>query len=129
VDIGPSILGLLNVDTAHQGWGRNLFDRGLMDDGFAVIKAGGENRVGLVKGEYLLIDLPGEEPYLSRYGLGFPPEYSLVPSYREPRRRGIMSRMLRGYVEAGLLALRGRKLGIPKKHYGLEPDTKINEEG
>ena len=115
VDIGPSVLGLLGMDDPHQGWGRNLFSATLKDEGFAVIKpSGGEEQVALIEGDRLLMIAPKEKPQLYRYDLGFPPACSENLARKEKELVGQMENRLLAYVETGILALRGRRLGIPE---------------
>jgi phosphoglycerol transferase MdoB-like AlkP superfamily enzyme len=114
VDIGPSVLGLLGVNTPHQGWGRNLFSPTLQDEGFAVIKpSGGEELVALIEGDRLLLVAPKEKPELYRYDLGFPPAGS-EDRYREEKALAKeMEKRLLAYVQTGILSLRARSLGLP----------------
>jgi phosphoglycerol transferase MdoB-like AlkP superfamily enzyme len=111
VDIAPSVLGLLGLDLPHQCWGRNLFSAALQDEGFAVVKpSGGEEKVALIEGDRILIAEPKEKPRLYRYDLAFPP---LAEPLDEPQRLAAMKQKLQAYVETGILALRGRRLGVP----------------
>jgi phosphoglycerol transferase MdoB-like AlkP superfamily enzyme len=111
VDIGPSIVGLLGLDTAHQGWGRNLFSPRLVDPGFVVLKpSGGKEEVALIEGDYLLMRTPKESPRLYRYNLGFPPTTEQID---DPLRIKAMDHRLKAYVATGLLTLRGRQVGLP----------------
>jgi phosphoglycerol transferase MdoB-like AlkP superfamily enzyme len=116
VDIGASVLGLLGLETPHQAWGRNLFDPGLADEGFAVVKpSGGDDLVALIEGEYVLIREPRGNPLLYRCDFGFPPRVDLLPKGEEAERRSAMLKRMQAYVETGLLALRGRHLGLPEE--------------
>jgi len=115
VDIAPSILGLLGLRQAHQSWGRNLFSPSLNDPGFAVFKpSGGEEVAALVEDDYLLIVAPKEKPQLFRYSLDFPPTESANLWAREEEKGEVMRKRLLGYIEAGILGLRGRTLGLPE---------------
>jgi len=115
VDIGASVLGLLGLDVPHQSWGRNLFDPGLEDDGFAVVKpSGGEDMVALIEGDYVLIREPKGNTLLYRCDFGFPPRVELLPKGEAAERRAAMLKQMQAYVETGLLSLRGRKLGVPE---------------
>lgn len=125
VDIGASVLGLLGLEVPHQSWGRNLFDPGLKDDGFAVVKpSGGEELVALIEGDYVLIRESKGSTLLYRCDFGFPPQVELLPKGEEVERRATMLKQMQAYVETGLLSLRDRKLGVPEgadKVGGLEP--------
>ena len=114
VDIGPSVLGLLAMNTPHQGWGRNLFSPTLQDEGFAVIKpSGGEELVALIEGDRLLLVAPKEKPELYRYDLGFPPAGSEDRYEDEKESAQAMEKRLLAYVQTGILSLRARSLGLP----------------
>jgi phosphoglycerol transferase MdoB-like AlkP superfamily enzyme len=114
VDIGASVLGLLGLEMRHQSWGRNLFDSGLKDDGFAVIKpSGGENRVAVVEGDYVLIRDAKGDTLLYRCDFGFPSRVELLPNGEAAERRATMLKKMQAYVETGLISLRDRKLGVP----------------
>ncbi len=114
VDIGPSVLGLLGMNDPHQGWGRNLFSPTLKDEGFALIKpSGGEEQVALIEGDRLLLVAPKEQPRLYRYNLGFPAASTGDLARDEKEQVREMENRLLAYVETGILALRGRRLGVP----------------
>jgi len=114
VDIGASILGLIGLEVPHQSWGRNLFDPGLSDNGFAVVKpSGGEEMVALIEGDYVLVREARGSALLYRCDFGFPPRVELLPKDVEVERRATMLKQMQAYVETGLLSLRGRKLGVP----------------
>ncbi len=114
VDIGPSVLGLLGLAVPHQAWGRNLFAPDLADEGFAVVKpSGGDDLVALIEGEYVLVREPKGNPLLYRCDFGFPPQVELLAKGAEAERRAAMLKRMQAYVETGLLALRGRRLGVP----------------
>jgi hypothetical protein len=116
VDIGASVLGLLGLEVLHQSWGRNLFDPGLKDDGFAVVKpSGGEDMVALIEGDYVLIRESKGSTLLYRCDFGFPPRVELLPKGEAAERREAMLKELQAYVETGLLSLRGRKLSVPEE--------------
>jgi phosphoglycerol transferase MdoB-like AlkP superfamily enzyme len=116
VDIGASVLGLLGLEVPHQAWGRNLFDPGLADEGFAVVKpSGGDDLVALIEGDYVLIREPKGNTLLYRCDFGFPPRVDLLPKEREAERREAMLKRMQAYVETGLLSLRDRKLGVPEE--------------
>jgi phosphoglycerol transferase MdoB-like AlkP superfamily enzyme len=117
VDIGPSVLGLLGLDAPHQGWGRNLFDPGLEDEGFAVVKpSGGDDLVALIEGDYVLIREPRGKTLLYCCDFGFPPKIDLLPRESEPELRAAMLKRMQAYVETGLRVLRERHLGLPEEN-------------
>jgi hypothetical protein len=114
VDIGASVLGLLGLEAPHQSWGRNLFDPGLKDDGFAVVKpSGGEDLVALVEGDYVLIRESKGGTLLYRCDFGFPPRAELLPKGKAVERKATMLKEMQAYIETGLLSLHGRRLGVP----------------
>jgi phosphoglycerol transferase MdoB-like AlkP superfamily enzyme len=115
VDIGASVLGLLGLEVPHQSWGRNLFDPGLKDEGFAVVKpSGGEDLVAMIAGDYVLVREPEGKTLLYRCDYGFPPRVELLPKGEEAERRAAMLKQMQAYIETGLLSLRSRKLGVPE---------------
>ncbi len=116
VDIGPSILGLLGMNGPQQGWGRNLFAAAPDDRGFAVVKpSGGEDRVALIEGDYLLEVAPREKPRLYRYDLGHPPSASDNIRRDQEALADEMEKRLHAYVETAILSLRERALGVPEE--------------
>ncbi len=124
VDIVPSLLGLLGVREPHQSWGRNLFSPSLHDPGFAVFKpSGGEEVAALVEDDFLLLVAPKEKPQLFRFSLNFPPTESENLWATEETRGKAMQQRLLGYIEAGILGLRGRTLGLPETHAALPSPT------
>jgi hypothetical protein len=133
VDIGASVLGLLGLEMRHQSWGRNLFDSGLKDDGFAVIKpSGGENRVAVVEGDYVLIRDAKGDTLLYRCDFGFPSRVELLPKGEAAERRATMLRKMQAYVETGLISLRDRKLGVPgdmEERYSVIRDRGLIPDG
>jgi phosphoglycerol transferase MdoB-like AlkP superfamily enzyme len=123
VDIGPSILGLLGMNDSQQGWGRNLFAAAPDDRGFAVIKpSGGEDRVALIEGDYLLEVAPKEKPRLYRYNLGHPPSVSENILREHEALADEMEKRLHAYVETAILSLHKRALGIPEEIVTVEND-------
>lgn len=116
VDIVPSVLGLLDLETPLQCWGRNLFSPALKDEGFAVIKpSGGEETAALVEGDRILIVSPKEKPSLFRYSLAFPPESSSDLYVAEEGRGKEMRKRLLAYIQSGILNLRERRLEPPEE--------------
>jgi len=70
VDILPTILGLLKIDSPIQSWGRDLFRLDTDDPGWALIKpSGGEPTVAFIKGDNFLVEAPGIKPVLYHYSL------------------------------------------------------------
>jgi len=114
VDIGPSVMGLLGIDTPTQAWGRNLFSPALKDAGFAVIKpSGSEEVVALIEGDRLLMRDPKTPPKLYRYSLDNPTAGELDETASDPQRAKQMEKRLLAYVQTGILSLRERHLGLP----------------
>ncbi len=113
VDIIPSTLGLLGMDIPHQSWGRNLFAINDSDPGFAVIKpSGGEEVAAIIEGDLILKYAPKTRPVLERFSLGFPPNTEKLPVKNNPVVKKL-KKELRAYIEAAILALRERKIGVP----------------
>lgn len=124
VDITPSILGLLGMDSPHQCWGRNLFSPGLYDDGFALLKpSGGEERVALVSGDCVLVKTPKSKPHLYRYSLGSSPLCTSVLAEKEQLRVQEMSNKLHAYTEAAIIALKRSMLAISPDARGTRKCT------
>jgi len=69
--------------------------------------------VALIEGEYVLVREPKGNPLLYRCDFGFPPQVELLGRGAEAERRAAMLKRMQAYVETGLLALRGRRLGVP----------------
>ena len=125
VNIAPSILGLLNIDTPAAHWARNVFendfgrgDGGSDDagDNFAVFKgSGGDNAVAIARGDLLFVLGDDGQPRLYRYDLGFPPSVELLsdPASVPTARR--MRRELEGYVQAALNDLTTYRAGPAAK--------------
>ncbi|MEZ4484639.1 MAG: LTA synthase family protein [Syntrophotaleaceae bacterium] len=98
----------------HQCWGRNLFALPATDEGFAVVKPSGGDRVALIEGDRVLVVAPKGKPSLYRYGLGHPAVASenLYATGKDQAEE--MEKRLRAYVETGILNLRARHLGLPE---------------
>ncbi|MBW1703949.1 MAG: LTA synthase family protein [Deltaproteobacteria bacterium] len=110
VDILPTILGLLKIDTPIQSWGRDLFRLDPDDPGWALIKpSGGEPTVAFIKGDKFLVEAPGIKPVLYHY--------SLYPWDTQPITKGNdglckkYKLALESYVETGIDALRRNVAG------------------
>lgn len=115
VDMEPTILGLLGDGITHQSWGRNLFALDENDPGYAIIKpSGGEERVAYIADDYLLELAPKEKPRLYQYQLGAQPHGSDDLYTADKERAETMKKSLQGYIETGILSLRGRTLGVPE---------------
>ncbi len=112
VDIVPSVLGLLGLEVPHQSWGRNLFSPVFQDEGFALIKpSGGEETVGFVRGNRILIMSPKRSPHIYRYSFGSTPSFGSDESDHAADRR--MARNAQALIESGIVALNTRRLGAP----------------
>jgi hypothetical protein len=67
--------------------------------------------VALIEGDHLLLKEPKVGAQLYRYSLAFPPA---VQPLDDAERKKAMTHRLDAYIETGLLALRNRKLGVPR---------------
>jgi phosphoglycerol transferase MdoB-like AlkP superfamily enzyme len=71
IDIVPTIMGRLGGTVRHQCWGRDLLSLPPSDKGFGVIKpSGGEQIVGIVSDDRILIKSPTTAPKVYDYRLG-----------------------------------------------------------
>ncbi len=71
IDVVPTIMGRLGGTVRHQCWGRDLLSLPQDDKGFGVIKpSGGEQIVGIVSDDRILIKSPTTAPKVYRYQLG-----------------------------------------------------------
>jgi hypothetical protein len=114
MDILPSIVGLVGLDTPHQAFGRDLFRLKADDPGHAYVKRVGEPMPGWIEGTEILVGGVGSLGHLYRLDLGFPPGVSNELGLKETERTVQLSRNLDAFVVAGLNTLE-RRLASPKR--------------
>ncbi|MFN0204903.1 MAG: LTA synthase family protein [Planctomycetota bacterium] len=110
LDIVPTILGLLGIDTIHQSFGRNLFELPAGDAGRAYVKACGDANVGWIEGNDITISALERPTKLYEFQLGFPPSATVNSS---PGRTQLMSEMeqkLRSMVRVGISTIEQRRV-------------------
>lgn len=113
LDIEPTILGLLGVNSPHQSFGRDLFRLPPDDLGHAYVKAAGSSVIGWIEGDEIAISLPGKPVRLHKYDLSFPPGASDDLAAGEPEHLQRMEQHLRGFVVTALATLQGRHCAPP----------------
>jgi len=106
VDILPTLLGILGLETKHSSWGRDLLSLNEDDSGFAVIVL--DEKLGLVEGSYFYLHWAGsvkilfdlnESPYLQN---------NLFDSLSEKSDR--MNYRLNSYIQMANYLSRGGRL-------------------
>ena len=108
VDVVPTIMGLLGGSYTQDCWGRNLLALAPDDPGLAVIKpSGSEQIVALVQGDYLLSEVPGSPPHLTRFQLQPMTEIPTQDHERQQR----MQKVLEAYLQTALGALLDNRTG------------------
>lgn len=108
LDILPSILGLLGLDSPHQAFGRDLFRLPPDDPGHAYVKRPGAPMLGWIKGDEILVASTGSPAHLYRLDLGFPPNASGNLSDTQRAKTAVLARDLDAFVVTGLHTLKQR---------------------
>ncbi len=107
VDILPTLLGIMGIETKHSSWGRDLLSLDDSDPGFAVIVL--DEKLGLVEGDMFYIHWAGsvkilfdisDDPYL---------QTNLFDSL--PDVAAGMDRRLNSYIQMANYLSRGGRLG------------------
>ncbi len=114
LDILPSIVGLVGLDTPHQAFGRDVFRLRADDPGYAYVKRVGEPMPGWIEGNEILVGGVGAQGRHYRLDLGFPPGVSEELGQREPESRDKLSRHQEAFIVAGLHTLE-RRLAAAKR--------------
>jgi phosphoglycerol transferase MdoB-like AlkP superfamily enzyme len=110
VDVLPTVMGLMDIKSVSQSWGRDLFRIDQTDQGWAIIKpSGGGKTVGLIKGDLFFVTAPKMEPLAYRYSLNpwNPEEVKLTAEETDA-----LSKTLHGYVQAAINALMTSHAGV-----------------
>jgi phosphoglycerol transferase MdoB-like AlkP superfamily enzyme len=110
VDVLPTVMGLMDIKSVNQSWGRDLFRIDPNDQGWAIIKpSGGGKTVGLIKGDLFFVTAPKMEPLAYRYSLNpwNPEEVKLTAEETDA-----LSKTLHGYVQAAINALMTSHAGV-----------------
>ncbi len=108
LDILPTILGLIGLDSPHQAFGRDLFRLPADDPGHAYVKRPGEPMLGWIKGNEILVASTGSPAHLYSLDLGFPPSASGDLSDAERSGTATLVRDLDAFVVTGLHTLKRR---------------------
>jgi phosphoglycerol transferase MdoB-like AlkP superfamily enzyme len=115
LNIAPSVFGLLQLDTPHASWGRNLFSSDYPDENFAIFKgsggSGSDQAVVMMRGDKLLVvDSLGQTKL---WNIRLNPDPGVTP-LRDDALLKQMQRELFGYVQAAMTDLTAQKAGPPK---------------
>lgn len=103
VDVVPTIMGRLGGRYRNQCWGRDLLTLPADDKGFGVIKpSGGEQIVGIVEGDKILIKSRATEPKVYAYRFGREPGVELLEHVPET---GGMNRRLEAFLQTATKSL------------------------
>jgi len=113
MDILPSIVGLVGLDTPHQAFGRDVFRLKAEDPGYAYVKRVGEPMPGWIQGNEILVG-GGAHARRYRLNLGFPPSASEDLAMKEPVLTAQLSRNQDAFIVAALNTLE-RRLASPKR--------------
>ena len=114
MDILPSIVGLVGLDTPHQAFGRDVFRLKADDPGYAYVKRVGEPMPGWIEGNEILVGGVGSQGHHYRLELGFPPTASEDLALKAPERTAQLSRHQDAFIVTGLNTLE-RRLASPKR--------------
>lgn len=110
VDVLPTVLGLMNITSAHQSWGRDLFRLDPDDKGWAVIKpSGGGQTVGLIRDDMLYVTSPGVASSLYQFSLN---PWTVTQTRFSGDISEMLSRELHAYVQTGLDTLLSFRAGV-----------------
>lgn len=110
VDIVPTIMGRLGGTVRHQCWGRDLLSLSQEDKGFGVIKpSGGEQIVGIVSDDKLLIKSPTTAPKVYRYQLGDSWGVEVIDNATEARE---MNTRLEAFLQTATQSLLDNTAGV-----------------
>ncbi|HRD04710.1 MAG TPA: LTA synthase family protein [Verrucomicrobiota bacterium] len=115
LDILPTVVGILGLDTPHQAFGRDLFRLPPDDPGQAYVKRVGEPILGWIQGDEILTASLDAPAHFYRLGLGFPPSASADLASAQPERATAFSRELDAFVVAGLHTLNRRLASAPAR--------------
>ena len=103
VDIVPTIMSTLGVESNHQCWGRSLVDLDPADSGFAIIKpSGNEPTVAMIQGGNIVTYSTELGSHLYQYQLGA--GASAEPLVNE-NLKSQMTQSIKDYVQTGLISL------------------------
>jgi phosphoglycerol transferase MdoB-like AlkP superfamily enzyme len=118
VDVLPTSLGLLEVRSAGQPWGRDLFRLDSHDRGWAVIKpAGTSQKAAFIRDNYLVILKPEFAPELYKFELN---PWRAVKTSGQPDMASTLSRDASAYLQTAITALASKHAGItPQKIHDL----------
>jgi arylsulfatase A-like enzyme len=110
VDVLPTSLGLLEVRSAGQPWGRDLFRLDARDSGWAVIKpAGTSQKAAFIHDNYLVILKPEFSPELYKFELN---PWRAVKTSGQSDMASSLSRSASAYLQTALTALLTKHAGI-----------------
>ncbi|MEP6662229.1 MAG: LTA synthase family protein [Verrucomicrobiota bacterium] len=111
LDIIPSILGMLGLETPHQSFGRDVFRLKENDPGHALTKDSGGAFVGWIEGDQMLVGRDGKPVSLYRLDLSFPPSVTPEPFDKSEE----MAERMKAFVESGIWALKNRRAAPERK--------------
>lgn len=110
VDIVPTIIGRLGGKTRHQCWGRDLLSLPKDDRGHAMIKpSGGEQIVGMVSDDRIMVKSRATEPKVYRYQLGAEPKVEVLDN---PSEQEEMNARLEAFIHAATQSLLDNTTGL-----------------
>jgi phosphoglycerol transferase MdoB-like AlkP superfamily enzyme len=103
VDIVPTIMSTMGLESNHQCWGRSLVDLDPLDTGFAIVKpSGNEPTMAMIQGDNVVTYSSEVGSRLYQYQLGA--DASAKPLVNEDL-ESKMTQSIKDYVQTGLISL------------------------